>query len=193
MLLTPDLIRAAYARGWFPMGNADLGTVDWYRPERRAILPLETFHSSRRLARTVRSGRFEVVSDRAFADVVAACAERPDRWITSEIADAYLALHLEGDAHSVEAWLEGRLVGGLYGVALGGAFMAESMFHRVTDAGKVALVRLVESLGRRGFRLLDIQMKTRATAPFGVLEIPAAAYERRLAEALRVDPGPWVL
>ncbi len=175
------------------MGDARTGRIEWYRPPVRVVLPLGEVHCSRRLARTIRSGRFEISTDRAFEDVIDACADRPDTWITPPVRDAYVALHREGDAHSVEAWSEGRLAGGVYGVRLGGAFMAESMFHRETDAGKVALMALVRHLDARGFRLLDVQMKTRVTASFGAIEFADEEYLARLRKAMRADPGwgPW--
>jgi leucyl/phenylalanyl-tRNA---protein transferase len=190
MHLTPELLIRAYSHGIFPMGHDD-GTVGWYDPEPRAIFPLDTFHIPRRLARTVRSGRFEVRIDSAFAQVIDACAERtPDReetWITSDIREAYIELHRAGIAHSVECWREGKLVGGLYGVAIRGLFAGESMFHRESDASKVALVHLVERLRHSGFVLLDSQFIVGDHfRQFGIIEIPRAEYKRRLAAALQV-------
>jgi leucyl/phenylalanyl-tRNA--protein transferase len=166
------------------------GEIRWYSPDPRGIIPLDTFHASKRLARLVRQGRFEVRIDTAFEDVIRACAEREDEdgsWIDAEIAESYVALHADGLAHSVETWQDGMLVGGLYGVALGGAFFGESMFHRVTDASKVALVALVERLRARGFRLLDTQWVTEHLTQFGAVEIPRRRYLRLLDEALRID------
>lgn len=196
-MLSPDLLLAAYQAGVFPMAD-DHGEVGWYAPEERGVLPLDAVHVPKSLRRVVRQGRFEVRTDTAFAEVVAACAasvpDRPETWISAEIARAYTALHALGFAHSVECWQDAgdgpALVGGLYGVALGGAFFGESMFHRATDASKVALVHLVERLRAGGFVLLDTQMTTPHLERFGVVEIPRAEYERRLAEALRV-PARW--
>jgi leucyl/phenylalanyl-tRNA--protein transferase len=188
--LTPALLVRAYAQGIFPMGMDD-GTIGWFSPDPRGILPLETFHVSARLQRTWRarrlaSGPFEIRSDTAFEAVMRACGEdREDgSWISEDIIAAYCALHAHGLAHSVEVWQGERLVGGLYGVHLGAAFFGESMFHRETDASKVALVALVEHLCARGFLLLDIQWVTDHLARFGAVEIPAEEYLDRLGEAL---------
>ncbi len=161
----------------------------WVSPEQRGVIPLDGFHVPRRLARTVRSDRFTVTSDRAFADVMRACAEpAPDRdesWINADILRLYTALHDAGHAHSVECWHEGVLVGGLYGVSLGAAFFGESMFSRETDASKVALVHLVALLKRGGYRLLDTQFLTAHLARFGAIEIPRRGYLAQLEEALQ--------
>jgi leucyl/phenylalanyl-tRNA--protein transferase len=186
--LTTSEILQAYGRGLFPMGDPLTGVVRWYRPDPRAILPLDGFHCPRRLARTVRSGRFEVVSDRDFEAVIDGCSDREETWITPPIRKAYVALHRKGHAHSVETRRGGRLAGGLYGVRVGGAFMAESMFHCETDAGKVALAGLVEHLKRRGFLLLDIQMMTPLLGRFGAVEVPNVQYQRRLRKALTLRP-----
>jgi leucyl/phenylalanyl-tRNA--protein transferase len=153
------------------------------------VLPLDAFRMPARLARVVRQGRFEIAFDRDFAGVMQACADRPDdgTWISDEILESYLALHRLGLAHSVETWQDGRLVGGLYGVHIGGVFFGESMFHRVTDASKVALAALAERLRERGFSLLDIQWVTPHLRQFGAIEIPRAEYLRRLHEALGCD------
>lgn len=189
-MLTPELLLAAYSQGIFPMADDD-GTIGWYEPTVRAIIPLEGFHAPRRLLRTVRSGRFEVRYDSAFAAVMRACAApgrgRETTWIGAEMIPAYVALHRMGYAHSVECWREGQLVGGLYGVAIGGLFAGESMFHRERDASKVALVHLVERLRRGGFVLLDSQyIVGDHMRQFGVIEITRAEYQRRLQAALRV-------
>ena len=189
--LTPELLLYAYQSGAFPMADpAEGNAVYWYAPDPRAILPLDHFHVPKTLARVVRRASFEVVTDRAFEQVMYACARRSTTWISPEIIRVYSALHESGFAHSVECWLDGELVGGLYGVALGGAFFGESMFHRVTDASKVALVHLVRQLRRGGFVLLDTQFKTTHLARFGVVEIPRRVYEARLRRALRV-PATW--
>ena len=190
-MLPVDLLVSAYASGWFPMAVAD-GDIRWFSPDPRGILPLDTFHVPRRLARVVRRGVFHIEVNRRFEDVIRACAvaDRDDEggtWIDQEIFDSYCALHEAGYAHSVEAWLDDRLAGGLYGVALGGAFFGESMFHQVTDASKVALAALVERLRARGFTLLDTQWTTPHLEQFGALEIPRARYLRMLAGALGRD------
>lgn len=191
--LTPSLLVRAYAKGIFPMGMDD-GTIGWFSPDPRGIFPLDAVHIPARLQRTWRSrrlpsGPFELRFDSAFEAVMRACGEdREDgSWISEEIVAAYCALHRHGLAHSVEVWQAERLVGGLYGVHLGGAFFGESMFHRETDASKVALVALVERLRARGFTLLDIQWVTAHLARFGAIEIPAREYLERLEAALAVE------
>jgi len=186
MDLTPELILEAYPQGMFPMVEPD-GSFGWWSPDPRAVLELDSVHVSRRLARRARSGRYEVRIDTAFAGVIQACAERDETWISSEVIEAYTELHRQGIAHSVEAWEGERLVGGLYGVSLGGAFMAESMFHRETDAGKVALLALVERLRERDYLLCDIQYVTRATSVFEPLELPRERYLFRLQKALKLE------
>jgi len=160
----------------------------WVSPERRGIMPLERFHVPKRLARTVRSDRFEVTADEAFGDVMRACAEptpdRPESWINDEILRLYAALHASRHAHSIECWREGKLVGGLYGVRLGGAFFGESMFSRERDASKVALVHLVARLKLGGFALLDTQFITEHLKQFGTREIPRGEYLTLLKRAL---------
>jgi leucyl/phenylalanyl-tRNA--protein transferase len=189
--LTPDLLLSAYAQGAFPMGDPDDGgRVAFYAPDPRAVLPLGAFHVPATLAKTVRQGRFRVAVDAGFEAVVRACAApapgRETTWISDEIVAAYVALHRAGFAHSVECHDEAGFAGGLYGVALGGAFFGESMVSARRDASKVALVHLVERLRAGGFVLLDTQMTTPHLARFGAVEIPRADYERRLARALRV-------
>lgn len=186
---TADDLVACYRMGVFPMGEARsdprIFLVD---PEARGVLDLTDFHLARRLARTVRSDRFEVRVDAAFDKVVAACAEsrpgRPETWINGPIHTLYGELHQRGQAHSVECWRDGRLVGGLYGVSLGAAFFGESMFSEERDASKVALTHLVARLRTGRYRLLDCQFLTDHLARFGVAEIPRAEYRRRLARAL---------
>lgn len=165
----------------------DDGEIGWFSPDPRGILPIETFHVPARLARLVRQAPYEIVIDRAFEPVMRACAERPREgtWISEEIVESYTALHRLGLAHSVEAWRGDELVGGLYGLHLGGAFFGESMFHRATDASKLALVALVDRLARRGFTLLDTQWITPHLVQFGAIEIPRAEYLRRLEDALK--------
>src|SRR5690242_5565920 len=188
--LTPEIVLHAYAQGIFPMAErSDDPELYWVSPEQRGIIPLDSFHIPKRLARTVRSDQFRVTTDTAFADVLHACAEavvgRPNTWINAEIARLYTALHKQGRAHSIECWRDDRLVGGLYGVSLGGAFFGESMFSRERDASKVALVHLVARLRHGGYRLLDTQFLTPHLAQFGAVEITRARYHRLLAEALR--------
>jgi leucyl/phenylalanyl-tRNA--protein transferase len=183
-----DLL-SCYARGVFPMADArEDERVFLIDPERRGVIPLDGFHVSRRLARTVRAEPFEIRADTAFRAVVQACAEsRPGRsetWINHPIEDLYVQLHQLGFAHTVECWQEGELVGGLYGVALHGAFFGESMFSRRTDASKVALVHLVARLIAGGYRLLDAQFMTEHLTQFGAAEISRLDYHRRLAQAL---------
>jgi leucyl/phenylalanyl-tRNA--protein transferase len=187
-MIDPALLVRAYREGVFPMALED-GDIGWFSPDPRGILPLDTFHVSGRLARVIRQGRFEVAVDRAFEDVMRACAERPGEgtWISQDILDSYVALYRLGLAHSVEVRLDGALVGGLYGVHLGGVFFGESMFHRVTDASKVALADLVDRLRRAGFLLLDIQWVTPHLAQFGAIEIPRKEYLRRLKAAVERD------
>ncbi len=184
--LTPELLVRAYAAGAFPMDVE--GRIHWFSPDPRAIIPLDGFHASRTLMQLYRSGRFEIRMNTAFREVIEACADRPEgTWISSEIISAYVELHRLGLAHSLEAWRDGELAGGLYGVALRGAFFGESMFHRRTDASKVALVALVERMRRRGLTLLDVQFLTPHLQRFGAREIPRAAYLRRLRAALRQE------
>ena len=187
--LTPEILLRAYAEGLFPMAERRGDpTLYWVSPERRGIIPLDGFHVPRRLARTIRSGAFTVTADRAFRDVMKACAaptpERPESWINDEILRLYTALHLGGHAHSIECWQDGKLAGGLYGVRLGSAFFGESMFSRRRDASKVALVHLVDGLKRGGFVLLDTQFITAHLARFGAIEIPRERYLLKLQDAL---------
>jgi leucyl/phenylalanyl-tRNA--protein transferase len=191
-VIEPELLVSAYASGWFPMA-VDGGEIRWFSPDPRGIIPLDGFTVPRRLARVWRQGRFRITVDAAFVEVMRSCAEierdpdDPGTWITDEIVESYAALHTRGLAHSVEAWRDDRLVGGLYGVALGGAFFGESMFHRETDASKIALMALVERLNARGYVLLDTQWTTPHLEQFGATEIPRREYLRRLERALRVD------
>jgi leucyl/phenylalanyl-tRNA--protein transferase len=184
-----DLLLKAYASGVFPMAeSADDPEVFWVRPEARGIIPLDRFHVSKSLRKTVRSGVFDVRFDTDFAGVIDACAEQRDNrrstWINGPIREAYLELFRIGHAHSVEAFRDGALVGGLYGVTLGLAFFGESMFSRETDASKVCLVYLVERMRERGFVLLDTQFTTEHLKRFGAVDVPRRRYELLLAEAL---------
>jgi leucyl/phenylalanyl-tRNA--protein transferase len=189
LVLTPELLLTAYRSGIFPMAEPEHNNrIYWFAPDPRAILPLDGFHCPKTLLRVVRAQRFTVTCDRAFTEVMRACAEpRPEAdrsWISEEIITAYTQLHRLGFAHSVECWLDGALVGGLYGVSIGAAFMGESMFHRATDASKVALYHLVERLNERGFQVLDVQFTTPHLLRFGVIEISRDEYEARLAQAV---------
>jgi leucyl/phenylalanyl-tRNA--protein transferase len=186
--LSPEGILEAYRRGLFPMGDPRTGRIAWYEADPRGVIPLEAAHVPRRLRRYMRG--FEFTVDRDFDAVVAGCA-RPRTWISRGIREAYGALHRLGRAHSVEARRGGRLVGGLYGVRLGAAFMAESMFHEESNASGACLARLIDHLRERGFLLLDIQEVLPNTARFGAVEIPRTEYLRRLAEALRRSPS-WL-
>jgi leucyl/phenylalanyl-tRNA--protein transferase len=195
-MIAADALLSAYASGWFPMAAAP-GDIRWYSPDPRGIIPLDTFHVSRRLARSLRRHRFEIRVNTSFQAVIEACAARdnPDGdWIDEEIVVSYCGLHDRGFAHSVETWQDGVLAGGLYGVALQGAFFGESMFHRVDDASKAALAALVDRLRARGYALLDTQWVTEHLAQFGAVEIPRRRYLRMLDEALKVDAsfnGPY--
>jgi len=182
-----ELLEEAYRQGIFPMADTVRGIVTWHRPRRRAVLPLDAFHISRSLARTMRRGGFTVTFDRDFRSVMAACAERKPTWISEEFIEVYSALHRAGKAHSVEVWVKGALAGGVYGVALGGAFFAESKFHRVTGMSKVALAHLVGRLRERGFLLLEVQYVTGHLAQFGVIGIPNREYMSRLKAALEEE------
>ncbi|MCC6729807.1 MAG: leucyl/phenylalanyl-tRNA--protein transferase [Chthonomonadales bacterium] len=186
---TPEGLVSAYREAVFPMADSVTGRLYWMRPDPRAVIPLDGFHMSRSLARAIRRGRFEVRVDTDFEGVMRGCADRAEgTWITEEFVAVYGELHRRGAAHSVEAWSEGRLVGGTYGLALGAAFMAESMFHRETDASKVALAALVARLRERGFALLDVQYLTPHLSSLGAVEIPGALYYALLRGALRLEP-----
>lgn len=184
--LEPVTLLDAYRQGIFPWPTTD-GTVYWWSPDPRAVVPLDGLHVSRSLRRTLRSGRFSLTRDAAFADVVRACADRPGQgtWITPPMVEAYTRLHARGHAHSVEVWDGGGwLVGGVYGVTLGAAFMGESMFHRATDASKVALVHLVAHLREQGFCLFDAQLPTPHLASLGAQAVARGTYLARLEDAL---------
>lgn len=188
MGLEPQTLLMAYAQGIFPMAHED-GQIYWYDPDPRAIIPLDRFHVPSRLARTVRQAPFEIHVDRAFRRVMELCAapaaEREETWISEEFMVAYSELHRLGFAHSVEAWQDDRLVGGLYGVTLNSLFAGESMFSVGRDASKVALVHLVRRLQHRSYVLLDIQFLTDHLAQFGAVEIPREQYHLLLKDALR--------
>jgi leucyl/phenylalanyl-tRNA--protein transferase len=179
----------AYANGIFPMAVNDQGHIRWFSPDPRGVIPLdERFHVPRSLQRTLLRGRFEITVNQDFAQVMLACATvHGDTWISSAILDSYGKLHRLGFAHSIEVKLHGRLVGGLYGVHLGGAFFGESMFHSETDASKVALVTLVQRLRQKGFALLDTQWTTPHLEQFGAIEIPRSEYLTQLSAALELS------
>ena len=194
--ITPDLLLRAYRAGLFPMAESRrAGQLYWLDPEMRGILPLRGFHLPTRLARTVLSGGFRVTADAGFEATIALCAApapgREDSWINPEIEGLFTSLHHQGFAHSIEVWQGDALVGGLYGVALGGAFFGESMFSRARDASKVALVQLVARLRLGGFTLLDTQFITGHLSQFGAVEIPRARYRQRLNAALQ-EPARWL-
>lgn len=180
------LVVKAYANGIFPMAD-EQGKISWYAPDPRAILEHDNLYISRSLRATLRKGIYEIRMDTAFESVMRGCAGREETWINEEFIKTYTHLHYVGAAHSVEAWRDGKLVGGLYGVALGGAFMGESMFSHATDASKVCLVALVNHLKARGYVLHDTQFLTSHLASLGVIEIPRKEYERRLRAALRLS------
>lgn len=189
-MLTPEILDTCYRAGAFPMADGD-GNIEFYRSDPRSILELDSLHISKSLRRVLRKGTYEVRVNHDFESVIRSCADREETWIDGEIAAAFTAFHCAGKAHSVEAYAEGELAGGLYGVAIGGAFMGESMFSRGPDASKVCLVRLVERLKERGFVLLDCQIQNEHLSRMGAVEIPeheflsrldrAAALERRFA------------
>jgi leucyl/phenylalanyl-tRNA--protein transferase len=193
MKLTPDIVLQAYRQGVFPMAETrHAQEIGWYDPPVRGILPIDALHVPRRLRRTLRQAPYGVSFDGCFERVIRHCADlrtarRRETWINDEIIRLYAALHAQGDAHSVEVWQGDALVGGLYGIAQGGAFFGESMFSTATDASKIALVYLAARLWRQGFSLLDTQFVNDHLTQFGVMEIPRAEYRRRLAAALAQD------
>lgn len=182
-MIEPDILLQGYRLGMFPMAMDD-GAIEWFSPNPRGILPLDQFHIPHDLARARRKGNFEMRFDTAFAEVMRRCAARPDTWINLEIIESYVRLHELGYAHSVEAWDNGQLAGGLYGVAIGAAFFGESMFHEVTDASKIALLALVERLRARRYLLLDTQWLTPHLQRFGGIEIPRQEYMHLLKQAV---------
>ena len=191
--LTPTVLVRAYANGIFPMGDDRTGTVQWYSPDPRAHLPLDDVHVPHNLRRRIRKREFTVTSDQAFDRVIRACADRDRTWITPRIIRAYTQLHEQGAAHSVECWQDDTLAGGLYGVALGGAFFGESMFFEISNASKVALIHLARQLRAGGFLLLDTQYSTEHLERFGVVEIPRDDYLDTLDDALDQNATWWPL
>jgi leucyl/phenylalanyl-tRNA--protein transferase len=182
-MIDPELLLQGYRLGVFPMAMND-DSIEWFSPDPRAVLPLDDFHVPHALRRLLRRKPFEITIDKAFSAVIQACAERENTWINRDIIDSYTRLHELGHAHSVEAWKENKLAGGLYGVAVGGAFFGESMFHRVTDASKIALVALVEHLRARKFALLDTQWLTPHLQQFGGTQISRSHYLSLLRRAV---------
>lgn len=190
IFISPDTILNAYASGVFPMAeDRESEELFWVDPKKRGIIPLDQFHLSKRLAKSIRQERFRITSDQAFAQVMLACAapgnDRERSWINARIIAIYTELHELGHAHSIECWSDDALVGGLYGISIGSAFFGESMFHTETDASKVALAALVGRLKAGGYELLDIQFITEHLKQFGALEITRASYLTRLARAIK--------
>jgi leucyl/phenylalanyl-tRNA--protein transferase len=189
-ILDPAVVVSAYRIGFFPMAESRAGPISWCSPDPRAIIPLERFNLPRSLRRAMKDSTCAVTVDRAFEQVIRECAEGrlPDEtWISDDIIRVYTELHRAGIAHSVETWLAGKLVGGLYGLSMGGAFFGESMFSRIPNASKFALVSLVARLNARGFRLLDTQIMNEHIRQFGALDIPREEYLRLLSQALPLD------
>jgi leucyl/phenylalanyl-tRNA--protein transferase len=188
-VIEPEMLLTAYRRGIFPMAVDKRGRIGWFSPDPRAVIPLDArFHIPHGLRRVLKRKKFEITADTDFETVIHECAKRREgTWISKGIIDSYCNMHRLGHAHSVETRLDGKLVGGLYGVALGGAFFGESMFHRTTDASKVALVALVERLRARGFVLLDTQWTTPHLQQFGTYEIPRHEYLWQLEHALKLE------
>ncbi|MDF2375554.1 MAG: leucyl/phenylalanyl-tRNA--protein transferase [Verrucomicrobiales bacterium] len=184
--IRPAVLIAAYRGGMFPMAMDNRGEIGWFSPDPRGVIPLDEFHIPHGLKRTLRKDPFAVRVDTAFSEVMRGCAERKTTWISEEIVTSYEKLFELGYAHSVECWKDDELVGGLYGIAIGGAFFGESMFSRATDASKVALVSLVERLKERRFQLLDTQWTTDHLSGFGCREIPRYEYLKQLNQALLV-------
>lgn len=182
--LTPELLISAYAQGYFPMGQEDSDEILWFNPDPRAVMPLEKFHLSKSMQKEAGRDWFEVTFDKSFWGVISACAEREETWITAAIKSAYHQLHKIGFAHSVEIWDGKELVGGVYGVTLGGGFFAESMFHRRTNASKLALYFLVNRLKARGFQLMEVQFLTSHLKSLGAIEISKKQYLERLDRAI---------
>src|SRR2546423_10731872 len=184
-MIPPELLLQGYRLGVFPMAMDD-GSIEWFSPDPRAILPLDNFHVPHALRRVLRKKVFEIKIDNRFGEVIRACAKRSDTWINDEIIESYTHLYELGFAHSVEAWSENKLAGGLYGVAIGGAFFGESMFHHVTDASKIALVALVQHLRAKKFSLLDTQWTTPHLEQFGAIEISREQYLKSLRRAIEL-------
>jgi len=183
--LSPELMIRAYAAGIFPMSDgADQPGIFWVDPQRRGVFPLDGFHVSRSLRKRLARGGFEITVNRDFPGVIAACADRSETWINTEIFSTYLSLHAQGHAHSVEVWMDGALAGGVFGVVLGAAYFGESMFSRRTDGSKIALAHLITRLRAGGFQLFDTQFTTEHLQSLGAVEIPRAEYRRQLQLAV---------
>lgn len=188
--LTPEVMLQAYRRGIFPMAESrDSAGLHWVEPHLRGIMPLDRFHISRSLRRTILRGRYQVTVNRDFSAVVAGCADRPETWINGGLVDLYAALYQAGHAQSLEVWCEGRLIGGVFGVTFGRVFCGETMFSRQVDASKIALAYLVDRLRQAGFVLFDTQFLTPHLASLGAIEIPQGAYLARLKPALIGTPA----
>ncbi len=187
----------AYCQGIFPMHHSEDDAIYWYDPDPRAIIPLEHFHVPKRLRRTIKQGKFEIRLDTAFTQVMEKCAEPTDKrkgtWINEELIELYTTLHTKGFAHSLETYLEGKLVGGIYGISVGGFFAGESMFSHICDSSKVALVTLLRLLKECGFVLFDVQFITPHLKQFGAIEVPRDVYQQHLADALNTHPFPLSL
>ena len=188
-IIRPALLLAAYRSGLFPMALDDRGEIGWFSPDPRGVIPLDEFHIPHGLKRTLKRNLFEIRIDTAFSEVIRACAARETTWISDRIRKTYERIHELGYAHSIESWKEGKLAGGLYGVAIGGAFFGESMFSRETDASKIALVGLVQLMRNHGYTLLDTQWSTRHLSQFGCREVPRDEYLILLEAALAVIPS----
>ncbi|GIU74925.1 MAG: leucyl/phenylalanyl-tRNA--protein transferase [Bryobacteraceae bacterium] len=183
--VTPESLEEGYRRGIFPMGHEGERAFTWHEPDPRGIIPLDAVHVPTSLRRRMRRGGYDITVDRAFGEVVRQCAARPGVWLTPKLVAVYEEMHRRGRAHSLEVWVDGELAGGIFGVHVGGAFFAESKFHRVTDMSKVALVTLLGLLREAGFVLFDVQYWTPHLAQFGTVEVPKADYRARLEAALR--------
>lgn len=183
-IIDPQFLCAAYCNGYFPMADPNTGEINWYSPDPRTIFDLNEFHIPRSLKLTLKKKEYEIHFNKKFEEVMRSCAEREETWISETIIQSYIQLHQLGFAHSVETWKDGKLAGGLYGVAIRGAFFGESMFSRLRDASKIALVNLVMRLKERGFTLLDTQYLTSHLEKFGAREIPRNEYLKQLEESL---------
>lgn len=178
-----ETVIKAFLNGYFPMPGED-GRVQWRSPEQRCVIPIEDFHVSKNLKRLVRQKKFDIRVNTCFEDVIRSCAEREETWITDDIISVYCDLHQRGFAHSIEAWQDGELVGGLYGTCIGRYFATESMFHRARDASKVAFVATMEILRSSGFLIHDVQFKTKYLAQFGATEVPRDEFRKLLMDAI---------
>ena len=185
-IIDPQFLCAAYCNGYFPMADPNTGEINWYSPDPRTIFDLNEFHIPRSLKLTLKKKEYEIHFNKKFEEVMRSCAEREETWISETIIQSYIQLHQLGFAHSVETWKDGSLAGGLYGVAIRGAFFGESMFSRMRDSSKIALVYLVQRMKERGLKLLDTQYLTPHLKKFGAREIPRSEYMKRLEESLTV-------